>query len=56
MKQSQDAESNISELQTLTEQLEKSQVERKALESELTEVNCRVVQLEEEGTVAAGGQ
>ncbi|XP_016887512.1 shootin-1 isoform X2 [Cynoglossus semilaevis] len=48
VKQSQDAESNISELQTLTEQLEKSQVERKALESELTEVNCRVVQLEEE--------
>lgn len=39
----------LSELQSLREQLEKSEEERKALETQLCEANGTVTQLQEEG-------
>lgn len=62
MKQSQSAEegkkeeSVLSELQRLREQLEKSEMERKALESQLCEANSTVTQLQEEGSCRGRGQ
>lgn len=40
----------LSELQNLREQLEKSEEERKAIETQLSEANSTVTQLQEEGT------
>lgn len=53
VKQSHSAEeesSVLSELQNVREQLEKSEEERKALETQLSEANGTVTQLQEEGT------
>lgn len=53
VKQSQSAEEEsrvLSELQNLKEQLEKSEEERTALETQLSEANGTVAQLQEEGT------
>lgn len=46
----------LSELQRLREQLEKSEMERKALESQLCEANSTVTQLQEEGSCRGRGQ
>ncbi|XP_005751145.1 shootin-1 [Pundamilia nyererei] len=53
LKQSQSAveeSSALSELQNLREQLEKSEEERKTLETQLSDANSLVTQLQEEGT------
>lgn len=53
LKQSQSAveeSSALSELQNLREQLEKSEEERKTLETQLSDANSLVTRLQEEGT------
>lgn len=40
----------LSELQNLREQLEKNEVDREALETQLSEANSTVTQLQEEGS------
>lgn len=50
VKQSQDHSGDLSELQNLKEQLEKSEEERKALESQLSQTNAAVTQFQEKGS------